>query len=208
VSRDYKPSSLDDPGPIGPNFVVSYRHLATRNTGLMIRTAGEPASITSAARNAIKQSDPTLPVFEARTMEEVRKLGFWSQRLFGWMFAMFGIVALVLASVGVYGVIAYGVTQRTQEIGVRVALGAQPADVIRLVVKNGAQLAIVGIAIGLVGAFGLTRVIRSLLTDVSSTDPLSFIGVTLFLGCVALFASYVPARRATRVDPLTALRAE
>jgi putative ABC transport system permease protein len=208
VSRDYETGPLDNPGPIGPNFVVSYRQLATRNTGLMIRTAGEPSQITSAVRTAIKQSDPTLPVFDVRTMEEVRKLGFWSQRLFGWMFAMFGIVALVLASVGVYGVIAYGVTQRTQEIGVRVALGAQPADVIRLVVRNGAQLAVAGIAIGLVGAFGLTRVISSLLTDVSSTDPLSFIGVTLFLGCVALLASYVPARRATKVDPLTALRAE
>ena len=206
VYRDYQPSNLDE--RIIPNFVVSYPRLPARNTGLMILTKGDPAQITSAARKAIRASDPTLPVFDVRTMEEVRKLGFWSQRLFGWMFAMFGIVALVLASVGVYGVIAYGVTQRTQEIGVRVALGAQPADVIRLVVKNGARLAVAGIVIGLVGAFGLTRVIQSLLTDVSSTDPLSFIGVTLFLGCVALFASYVPARRATKVDPLTALRAE
>ena len=208
VAHDYETGPLDDPGPIGPSFVVSYRHLPTRNTGLMIRTTGEPAQITNAVRNAIRQSDPTLPVFDTRTMEEVRKLGFWAQRLFGWMFAMFGIIALVLASVGVYGVIAYGVSQRTQEIGVRVALGAQPADVIRLVVRNGAILALSGIAIGLVGAFALTRVIQSLLTDVSSTDPMSFIGVTLFLGAVALFASYVPARRATKVDPLTALRAE
>jgi putative ABC transport system permease protein len=208
VFRDYKPGNLDDPGPIGPNFVVSYRHLPTRNTGLMIRTASDPAQITRAARNAIRVSDPTLPVFDPRTMEEVRKLGFWAPRLFGWMFAMFGVVALVLASVGVYGVIAYGVTQRTHEIGVRVALGAQSSDVIRLVIKNGALLALAGIAIGLVGAVGLTRVIQSLLVDVSSTDALSFIGVTLFLGAVALFASYVPARRATRVDPLTALRYE
>jgi putative ABC transport system permease protein len=206
VYRDYQPSNLDE--RIIPNFVVSYPRLPTRNTGLMIRTKGDPAQITSAARKAIRESDPTLPVFDARSMEEVRKLGFWSQRLFGWMFAMFGIVALVLASVGVYGVIAYGVTQRTQEIGVRVALGAQPADVIKLVLRNGAILALTGIAIGLVGAFALTRVIKSLLTDVSSTDPLSFIGVTLFLAAVALLASYVPARRATKVDPLTALRSE
>jgi putative ABC transport system permease protein len=121
---------------------------------------------------------------------------------------MFGVVALVLASVGVYGVIAYGVSRRTQEIGVRVALGAQPADVVKLVVRGGAMLAITGIAIGLLGAFGLTRVIQSLLVDVSSTDALSFVGVTLFLAAVALLASYVPARRATRVDPLTALRYE
>jgi ABC-type antimicrobial peptide transport system permease subunit len=117
-------------------------------------------------------------------------------------------VALVLASVGVYGVIAYGVSQRTQEIGVRLALGAQPADVVRLVVRNGAMMALAGIAIGLVGAFGVTRVVQSLLVDVSSSDTLSFVGVTLFLAAVALFASYVPARRATRVDPLTALRYE
>ena len=99
-------------------------------------------------------------------------------------------------------------SQRTQEFGVRVALGAQPGDVIRLVVRNGAILAVTGIAIGLVGALGITRVIRGLLIDVSSTDAVSFIGVTLFLAAVALLASYVPARRATRVDPLTALRSE
>jgi putative ABC transport system permease protein len=208
VSRDYKTNNLDDPGPIGPNFVVSYHYLPARNTGLMINTVGEPTQITSAVRRAIRASDPTLPVFSVMSMEEVRRLGFWSQRLFGWMFAMFGIVALILASVGVYGVIAYGVSQRTQEIGVRVALGAQPADVIRLVVRKGAILAATGIVIGLVGAFALTRVIQSLLFDVSATDAVSFIGVTLFLASVALIASYVPARRATRVDPLTALRAE
>jgi ABC-type antimicrobial peptide transport system permease subunit len=100
------------------------------------------------------------------------------------------------------------VSQRTQEIGVRVALGAQQSDVIRLVVRNGARLALTGIAIGLAGAFGVTRLIQSVLVDVSSTDPASFIGMTMFLAAVALFASYVPARRATKVDPLTALRSE
>jgi len=208
VSADYKPTSLDEPGPIPAGYVTSYRYMATRNTGLMVRTTGAPAQVTSSVRAAIRASDPTLPVFEVRTMAEVRTLGFWAQRLFGWLFALFGVVALVLATVGVYGVIAYGVSQRTREIGVRVALGAQSADVIRLVVRNGAWLALSGIAIGLLGAFGLTRVIQSLLTDVSSNDPLSFAGVTIFLACVALLASYVPARRATKVDPLTALRAE
>jgi putative ABC transport system permease protein len=208
VSRDYKTNPLDNPGPVGSHFVLSYPQLATRNTGLMIRTDGAPAQITTSARNAIRESDASLPVFEVHTLEDVRKLGFWAPRLFGWMFAMFGIVALILASVGVYGVIAYGVSQRTQEFGVRVALGAQSSDVIRLVVRNGAVLAFTGIAIGLAGALALTRVIQSLLIDVSATDPTSFIGVTLFLAAVALFASYVPARRATRVDPLTALRTE
>jgi putative ABC transport system permease protein len=208
VSRDYTPNELDNPGPIGPQYVLSYRRLPTRNTGLMIRTTAAPAQITSAVRKAIRDSDPGMPVFQVATMEEVRQLGFWAPKLFGWMFAMFGLVALLLASVGVYGVIAYGVSQRTQEIGVRLALGAQPSDVVRLVVRGGAMLAFMGIALGLAGAFGVTRVIQSLLIDVSSYDPISFIGVTLFLTAIALFASYVPARRATRVDPLTALRAE
>jgi ABC-type antimicrobial peptide transport system permease subunit len=208
VSRDYKPGSMDDTSPIGPNFVVSYRYLPTRNTGIVIRGQDEPSQLTTAVRKTIRGSDPTMPVFDVMTLEEVRRLGFWSQRLYGWMFSMYGVIALILASVGVYGVIAYSVSQRTQEIGVRVALGAQPSDVIRLVVRGGAVLALAGIAIGLVGAFGVTRLIQSLLIDVSSTDLLSFVGVTLFLAAVALLASYVPARRATRVDPLTALRSE
>jgi putative ABC transport system permease protein len=208
VSRDFKDDDLDDNEAMDPSFFVPYRYLATRNTGLVIKAEREPTQLTSALRKAIRDSDPTLPVFQIATMDEVRRTGMWAQRLFGWMFAMFGVVALVLASVGVYGVIAYGVSQRTQEIGVRVALGAQPADVVKLVVRGGAMLAITGIAIGLLGAFGLTRVIQSLLVDVSSTDALSFVGVTLFLAAVALLASYVPARRATRVDPLTALRYE
>jgi len=208
VSRDFKDDDLDDNEAMDPSFFVPYRYLATRNTGLVIKAEREPTQLTSALRKAIRDSDPTLPVFQIATMDEVRRTGMWAQRLFGWMFAMFGVVALVLASVGVYGVIAYGVSRRTQEIGVRVALGAQPADVVKLVVRGGAMLAITGIAIGLLGAFGLTRVIQSLLVDVSSTDALSFVGVTLFLAAVALLASYVPARRATRVDPLTALRYE
>ena len=208
VSRDFKSGSLDDTGPIGPNFDVSYRYLPTRNTGIMIRAEREPTQLTTAVRKTIRAADPILPVFQVASMEEVRRLGIWSQRLFGWMFAMFGIVAMVLASVGVYGVISYGVSQRTQEIGVRVALGAQQSDVVRLIVRNGAVLAFTGIAIGLAGAFGVTRVIQSLLVDVSSTDAASFVGVTLFLAAVALLASYVPARRATKVDPLTALRSE
>jgi putative ABC transport system permease protein len=208
VSKDYKTQNLDDTDPIGANFITGYRYLATRNTGFMIRVNGDPTQYTTAVRKAIRDADPTLPVFQVASMEKVRADGIWSQRLFGWLFALFGIVALVLASVGVYGVIAYGVSQRTQEIGVRVALGAQPLDVIKLVVRGGAALAFTGVGVGLVGAFAVTRLIQSLLVDVSATDPVSFIGVTLFLTTVALVASYVPARRATKVDPLTALRAE
>jgi predicted permease len=208
VIPKYSTGQLSDAGPLQPNFLLPYPHLAARNTGIMIKTAAAPAQITSAVRKAIRESDPSLPVFEVNTLEAVRQNGFWAPKLFGWMFAMFGIVALVLASVGVYGVLAYNVSQRTQEFGVRLALGAQADDVVRLVLRGGAMLAGAGIVIGLAGAYGLTRVIQSLLIGVSATDTLSFVGVTLFLSTVALVACYVPARRATRVDPLTALRSE
>jgi putative ABC transport system permease protein len=208
VARDFRAEELDNNAPVEPSYYVAYRYLPARNTGLMIRTEQDPVQITSAVRRSLREADPTLPIFEVMSFEELRRFGFWSVRLFGWMFSMFAGVALVLASVGVYGVIAYSVSQRTQEIGVRVALGAQASDVIRMVVRGGATLAIVGIVIGLAGAFAVTRVIQSLLFDVSATDTVSFVGVTVFLAAVALLASYVPARRATKVDPMTALRTE
>ena len=141
-------------------------------------------------------------------MEELRRRGYWQDRLFGWMFGIWGVIALLLAAVGVYGVLSYSVAQRTQEIGVRVALGAARRDVLALVLSYGSKLAIVGVVLGLAGAFLITRFIKTLLYNVSATDPVSFAGVSLFLILVAILASYVPARRATAVDPLTALRAE
>ncbi|MFN2566034.1 MAG: ABC transporter permease [Gemmatimonadaceae bacterium] len=192
-----------------PMAYLPYAYLATRNTGVVIRVAaGDPARVTAAAREAIRASDRALPVFQVHTMEAVRQLSFWESGLFGWMFSIFGGVALFLAAIGVYGVIAYGVTQRTHEIGVRVALGARAADVLRLVVGRGVLLTALGVLFGLVGAIAVTRVTATLLFNVSPTDPLSFIGVAVFLVGVSAFASYVPARRATRVDPLEALRAE
>jgi putative ABC transport system permease protein len=124
------------------------------------------------------------------------------------MFSIFGVIALVLASVGVYGVLSYAVSQRTQEIGVRLALGASRQNVFAMIVGHGARLAAIGILFGVAGAFGVTRVVRSLLYNVSATDPLSFVATAVFLVLVAVLASYVPARRATSVDPLIALRAE
>jgi ABC-type antimicrobial peptide transport system permease subunit len=124
------------------------------------------------------------------------------------MFGAFAAIALVLAAVGVYGVISYAVSQRTQEIGVRVALGAQRGDVVRLIVGHGAQLGAWGVAIGLVGALAVTRFLRTLLFGVSPFDPLSFIGVAAMLTAIALLASYIPARRAAKVDPVEALRYE
>jgi putative ABC transport system permease protein len=124
------------------------------------------------------------------------------------MFSIFGVIALLLASIGVYGVLAYAVSQRTQEIGVRMALGASRQDVFTLIVSQGARLAGAGILCGVIGAAAITRIVTSLLYNVSATDPFSFIGTAGFLSIVALIASYVPARRATSVDPIVALRAE
>jgi putative ABC transport system permease protein len=141
-------------------------------------------------------------------MEELRQFSFWRYKVFGWMFSSFGAAALLLASIGVYGVLAYSVSQRTQEIGVRVALGAGRNDVMRLVVGQGVKLAALGIAVGVAGALGVTPIIKGLLYNVTASDPLSFSLVAMFLTIVAVVASYVPARRAMAVDPIIALRNE
>jgi putative ABC transport system permease protein len=188
---------------------VSYPYGATPNTGLTIRVAaGDPAAVTSAVREAIRAVDSTLPLFAVRSMAEVKRLGSWQFGLFGWMFSAFGAVALLLAVTGVYGLLAYAVSQRTQEIGVRVALGAGQRDVMRLIVGHGLGLAAIGIVLGLIGSFGVTRVIGSLLYHITPTDPATFVGASLFIVVVALVASYLPTRRAMSVDPLVALRSE
>jgi len=208
VARDFQYAQLDD-REVDPAAYLPYPyHGAARNTGLTIRTAGDPTAVTAAVRREIRASDPALPVFEAATMNKVRETSYWQYGLFGWMFSVFGGIALFLAAIGVYGVIAYGVSQRTHEIGVRVALGARGRDVLRLVVGQGVALALVGVAVGVLGAFGVTRLIASILFDVSPSDPLSFAGVAVFLTAVAVVASYVPARRAMGVDPIVALRSE
>jgi len=210
VARDIRIRQIDNNGPPRPSAFMPYHFLPVRNNGLMVRVQGStPAtSLTNTVRGAIRGADATLPVFSVQTMEKVRALSFWEYGLFGAMFAVFGLIALLLAAIGVYGVISYGVAQRTREIGVRVALGAQRRDILGLVVKHGIALASIGIAAGLLGAFGVTRVVESLLIGVSPTDPLSFVGVALFLCFIALLASVIPARRATAVDPIVALRME
>jgi len=205
---DFRLFSVRDGKP-SPYAFVSYPYEPARNTGLTIRVAGgAPASITGAVRQEIRKTDPTLPLFGVQSGEEARVNTFWQDRLFGWMFSIFGAIALLLASIGVYGVLAYAVSQRTQEIGVRMALGASRQHVFTLIVSQGARLAGLGILCGVAGAAAVTRVVTTLLYNVSATDPVSFIGTAAFLALVALLASYIPARRATGVDPMVALRAE
>jgi putative ABC transport system permease protein len=191
-----------------PSAYVPYPFDPTINTGLTLRVAGDPSRITSAVREQIRQSDPALPVFQIRSMEELRQLSFWQRRLFGWMFGVFGAVALVLASIGVYGVLSYSVSQRTQEIGIRVALGAGRSTIMRLVIGQGVKLALIGVVFGVAGALVATQYVRTVLYNVTPRDPVIFTSVAVFLIAVAVLASYVPARRATAVDPLVALRGE
>lgn len=178
------------------------------SVALAIRTAGNPSASSSAVRNVLANIDPDLPIARLFTMDRVIRDRMFQGRVFGTMFAIFGIAALALASIGLYGVMSYSVAQRTQEMGVRVALGAQRADVVRLVLGGGARLVAVGVVIGIPAAIGLAQLLRSQLYGISATDPLTFGFVPLLLMLVALVASLVPARRATRVDPVEALRAE
>ncbi len=208
VAPDIWRNNMNDDRPPLPGAFVPYPYAPTPNTGFTIRASGDPAALTASIRGEIRSADPALAIFAIRTMEEVRTMSFWQYRLFGYMFGIFGAAALFLAAVGVYGVLSFSVSQRTQETGVRIALGAKGSDVLGLVVRQGLTLAATGVVLGLMGAFGITRVIQSLLYNVTATDPISFGGVALFLAFIASLASYLPARRATNVDPIVALRNE
>jgi putative ABC transport system permease protein len=193
-----------------PDFqgYMPYRQGGWNSAAIMVRTLGDPTRATGTALAALKQADPYVPAYRVLSMDETIQRSYWQQALYSKMFTAFAVIALVLAAVGVYGVIAYSVAQRTREIGVRVALGAQRSNVLALVLGHGAVLAGLGIAIGLGGALGLTRFLRAMLYGVSPFDPMSFIAVTFVLSAIAFLASYVPARRAARVDPVEALRQE
>ena len=172
---------------------------------LAIRTAGDPAALTTVVRREVAALDPDLPLFNVRTMEDVVAASVGTRRVSMLLFAVFAAAALLLAAVGIYGVMAYSVTQRTQEIGIRLALGAQKGDVLRMVVRQGMTLALIGIAVGVAGALGLTRVIANLLFGVKAADPLTFAAISLLLALVAFAACYLPARRAAKLDPMIAL---
>jgi putative ABC transport system permease protein len=178
------------------------------NLTLVARTTADPQDITGAIRREVAQLDRDQPISEIATMEDVIAESIWQPRLYATLFAVFAGGALVLALIGIYGVMAFLVQTRTHEIGVRMALGATARDVFKLIVGRGMKLTIVGIVIGVAGAIALTRLMHSLLFNTSATDPYIFVAIAVLLSVAAFLACYIPARRAARVDPLTALRYE
>jgi putative ABC transport system permease protein len=206
IVRDAKYRSLTEP-PIPQMYLPSsqqYRSLMT----LHVRTNGNSEEILAAVRREVKALDPNLPVFNSRVLVEQLRASLSPQRSAVVLIGVLGLLALVLASIGLYGVMSYTVSQEAREIGVRIALGAERKDVLKLVLKRGMTLALTGVGIGSIASLALTRLIESLLFEVSATDPLTFCGVALILTFTALVACSIPALRATRVDPLIALRTE
>ena len=206
VVADVKNDDLDEQPD--PGIYLPYAQNVQLYMNLVIRGTQEPTQLVAAVRSAVASLDPSLPVSNVRTVSQMIDERISAKRLMTYVLAVFALCALLLAAVGIYGVMSYAVTQRTHEIGIRMALGARAADVLRLVVKNGMSLALIGVAIGLAGAFALTRFLANLLFHVTATDTATFAAVSISLAVVALLACYIPARRATRVNPLVALRDE
>jgi putative ABC transport system permease protein len=180
--------------------------LSTMN--LVVKTEGDPAAMTSAIVNELRKADRLIPITQIRTMDDLRASALQSDRFNLWLLGSFALLALLLAALGIYGVMTYTTTQRTHELGIRLALGAQAGDVLKMITGQGMQLALIGVALGLLASFALTRLMENLLFGVGATDPLTFGVMILLLAAVALLACYLPARRATKVDPLVALRYE
>src|SRR4029079_3838176 len=206
VVADHKHLGLDV--PVEPVAYWPHPELVYSGMTLMLRTRGDASAVAGAARNVIHTLDPQQPIGEVNTMEMLLANSVARARFSASLLTVFSFVALVMAAVGIYGVMSYSVLQRTHEIGVRMALGAQRFHVLRLVVRKGIVLGVVGVVVGLVASFALTRLISTLLFEVTATDTATFVGVSVGLFLVTLVACYLPARRATRVDPLKALRYE
>ena len=191
-----------------PEFYVPYRQSAQRDMVLAVRTASDPSLLAPALRRAVLETDPSQPVSRVTTMTQYVDDAVATPRLAAGLLTVFGGIALLLAAVGIYGVIAFSVTRRTREIGVRIALGAGRRDVLRMVVGQAVMLAAIGVAVGIAGALALTNVVQGLLYGVAATDPLIYASVSILLIAVAALAAYIPARRAARVSPSMALRYE
>ena len=198
--------------PAGPELYFQVRQVANNflgdNLSFVVRSSNESARLEGSIRSAVRELDPALPVYTLRGMNEVVSRSMVQPRFLAILLATFSGIALFLAAIGIYGVMAYSVAQRTQEIGVRMALGARPVHVLRLVFGQSLLMLSIGTVIGLAGAFALTRLMSTLLFEVTASDPLTYVSVVGLLTVVALLACYIPARRAAKVDPLIALRYE
>jgi putative ABC transport system permease protein len=206
VVGDVKQYGLDQATPM--QTYEPYTQQTFSSMTLVARASGDPTNLTAAIRNAVLQLDKEQPIANVRTLDQILSTSVAQQRFSTLLLGVFAAVAMSLAAVGIYGVLSYAVTQRTQEIGIRVALGAARRDVLRLVVGQGMRLALIGMAAGLAVAFALTRLMSTLLFGVSPTDPMIFGSIALLIVTVALLACWIPARRATKVDPMVALRSE
>jgi putative ABC transport system permease protein len=206
VARDVK--NIDAREPVHPWMYYPLTQSYNSKMTLVVRTAGDPLQALTGVRGVIRSLDATLPLFNVKTLENHCGVPMFIDRIVVTYLSGFGLLALGLAAIGLYGVIAYTVAARSREIAIRMALGAQTSDVLKLVIRQGVTLASIGVVIGLIIAFGLTRLIKELLFGVNATDPLTFILIALLLTLVALLAAYLPARRAAKVDPMVALRWE
>jgi putative ABC transport system permease protein len=191
-----------------PEFYMPHLQETRSSMILVARVAAGHASLSPAIRREIRALDAQLPVYNLRTMERIVDESVAPQRLSTLLFGGFAALALTLAAIGIYGVVSYAVAQHTHEIGIRIALGARTPDVLKLVVTEGMKPALAGVAGGLAVSFGLTRLMRNMLFGVSATDPTTFVAITLLLTAIGVLACWIPARRATKVDPMVALRAE
>jgi putative ABC transport system permease protein len=206
IVRDVKLAGLEAPSE--PAYYLPASQAPLQDMTILVRTTTDPLSIVGAVRQAVLSVDPNQPISNVTTLEKVVDDSVAQRRLNMLLMGLFGGLAMLLSAVGIYGLLSHAVTQRTQEMGIRMALGAQVGDVLKLVLRQGMMLALAGVAIGLVAALALTRLIRGLLFGVTPNDAMTFVVVAAVLTIVALLACYIPARRATKVDPLVALRYE
>jgi putative ABC transport system permease protein len=208
VVGDVKTTAIDE--PLRPVLYYPFRQASSVFANLVVRTDADPTALAASVRKEIRNLEPDTAILNVNTMDQMisQTPASFMRRFPALLISIFAFVALLLASIGIYGVVSYSVSQQTHYIGVRMALGASPSDILRMVLKQGLVLAVAGVAIGIAAAFGLMRLLRTLLFEVSTNDVATFALVSGALFVVALLACYIPARRATKVDPLVALRYE